>query len=59
MGSLSLWHWLVVGIVVVLLFGRGRSPRFMTDLADGIKNFRREARSIKSDAEIEGLDKRR
>lgn len=40
MGSFSLGHWLVVLAVVVLLFGAGRIPQLMGDMAKGIKAFR-------------------
>ena len=40
MGSFSIWHWLVVGILVLLLFGKGRFSDMMGDVAKGIKNFR-------------------
>jgi len=41
MGGLSLWHWLVVGIVVMLLFGKGRFSDMMGDVAKGIKSFKK------------------
>ncbi|MDB5662524.1 MAG: twin arginine translocase [Sphingomonas bacterium] len=41
MGGLSLWHWLVVGIVVLLLFGKGRFSDMMGDVAKGIKSFKK------------------
>ena len=40
MGGFSLTHWLVVGLVVVILFGAGKLPRLMGDLAKGIKTFK-------------------
>jgi sec-independent protein translocase protein TatA len=40
MGSLSIWHWLIVAVVVLLLFGRGKIPELMSDVAKGIKNFK-------------------
>ena len=40
MGSTSILHWLVVGLIVLLLFGRGRLPGLMADVAKGIKSFR-------------------
>lgn len=40
MGSFSIWHWLVVLVVVLLLFGAGKIPRLMGDLAHGIKAFK-------------------
>ena len=41
MGGLSLWHWLVVGVVVMLLFGKGRFSDMMGDVAKGIKSFKK------------------
>jgi sec-independent protein translocase protein TatA len=40
MGSLSIWHWIVVVVLIVLLFGRGKVSELMGDVAKGIKNFR-------------------
>jgi sec-independent protein translocase protein TatA len=41
MGGLSIWHWLVVGILVLLLFGKGRFSGMMGDVAEGIKSFKK------------------
>ncbi|WP_336296994.1 twin-arginine translocase TatA/TatE family subunit [Sphingosinicella microcystinivorans] len=41
MGGFSIWHWLIVGIVVILLFGKGRISDVMGDLAKGIKSFKK------------------
>ena len=41
MGSMSIWHWLVVGILVLLLFGKGRFSGMMGDVAEGIKSFKK------------------
>jgi sec-independent protein translocase protein TatA len=41
MGSLSIWHWLLVILVVVLLFGRGKISDLMGDMAKGIKSFKK------------------
>ena len=42
MGSLSIWHWLVVGAIVLLVFGgRGKISDMMGDVAKGIKAFKR------------------
>lgn len=40
MGSMSIWHWLVVAVIVLLLFGRGKIPELMSDVAKGIKSFK-------------------
>ena len=41
MGGLSIWHWLLVGVVVMLLFGKGRFSDLMGDVAKGIKSFKK------------------
>ena len=41
MGSFSIWHWIVVFLVVMLLFGRGRFSEMMGDVAKGIKAFKK------------------
>lgn len=40
MGGLSLWHWIIVLLVVVLLFGRGRISDVMGDFGKGVKSFK-------------------
>ena len=40
MGGFSLWHWVIVLIVVLLLFGRGRVSEIMGDFGKGIKSFK-------------------
>ena len=41
MGSFSMWHWLILIMVVALLFGgRGKISGLMGDLAQGVRNFR-------------------
>jgi sec-independent protein translocase protein TatA len=41
MGGFSVWHWVVVGILVLLLFGKGRFSDMMGDVAKGIKSFKK------------------
>ena len=41
MGSMSIWHWIVVIAVVLLLFGRGKISDLMGDVAQGIKSFKK------------------
>ena len=41
MGELSIWHWLIVLIVVMLLFGTGKVSTLMGDVAKGIKSFKK------------------
>lgn len=41
MGSFSLVHWVILLIVVMLLFGRGRVSDLMGDFAKGINSFKK------------------
>jgi sec-independent protein translocase protein TatA len=41
MGATSWIHWVVVGVVILLLFGRGRFSGMMEDVAKGIKSFKK------------------
>jgi len=37
----SIWQLLIVLVIVLLLFGRGKIPQLMGDLAKGIKSFKK------------------
>jgi sec-independent protein translocase protein TatA len=41
MGGLSIWHWALVIVVIMLLFGRGKISDLMGDVAKGIKSFKK------------------
>ena len=41
MGGLSIWHWIIVIAVVLLLFGRGKISELMGDVAQGIRAFKK------------------
>ena len=41
MGTFSAWHWIIVLVIVLLLFGRGKIPELMGDVAKGIKSFKK------------------
>lgn len=51
MGITGWWQWVIVLVIVLLLFGRGKIPELMGDVAKGIKNFKKgmadEAESAK------------
>lgn len=43
MGSLSIWHWLIVLAVVLILFGGGgKLSRLMGDFGKGLKSFKKQ-----------------
>ena len=47
MGTFSIWHWLVVLVVVLILFGgRGKISQIMGDFGKGLKSFKK---SMKED----------
>lgn len=39
-GAISLWHWIVVVLVIILLFGRGMISSTMEDVAKGLKKLK-------------------
>ena len=41
MVGISIWHWIIVIAVVLLLFGRGKISELMGDVAQGIKAFKK------------------
>lgn len=41
MGGLSLWHWLIVLVIVVLVFGTKRLKNVGQDLGDAVKGFKK------------------
>ncbi|KPF97674.1 preprotein translocase subunit TatA [Rhodopseudomonas sp. AAP120] len=51
MGSLSIWHWIVVIAIVLLLFGRGKISDLMGDVAQGIKSFKKGLQDDEKTAE--------
>lgn len=51
MGSLSIWHWIVVVAVILLLFGRGKISDLMGDVAQGIKAFKKGMKDDENTAE--------
>jgi sec-independent protein translocase protein TatA len=40
MGELSIYHWLIVALIVVLLFGGRRIPDLLRGMGEGIKSFK-------------------
>ena len=50
MGSFSIWHWLVVLLVILLLFGGNKISGLMGDLAKGIKSFKQNIKEDEKDA---------
>ena len=54
MGTFSVWHWLIVLVVVLVLFGGGgKIPRLMKDMGKGINAFKKGRKEEKGDDEAE------
>ena len=52
MGSFSIWHWLIVLAVVLVLFGGGgKVSRLMGDFGKGLKNFKKSMKEDESEPE--------
>jgi len=61
MGSFSIWHWLIVGAVLLLVFGgRGKISDMMGDVAKGIKAFKKgmsdDEDTAKADGPVKSID---
>ncbi|MCX7337481.1 MAG: twin-arginine translocase TatA/TatE family subunit [Pelagibacterales bacterium] len=55
--GLSFWHIIIVVIVVVLLFGRGKISDLMGDVAKGIKSFKKGMSDDQSSDNKDSKDK--
>ncbi|TKB20440.1 MAG: twin-arginine translocase TatA/TatE family subunit [Mesorhizobium sp.] len=44
MGLVSTWHWVIVGLILILMFGRGMFSRLLGDIGIGIGAFKRTLR---------------
>ena len=59
MGTFSIWHWLIVLVVVLILFGGGgKIPKLMRDMGQGINAFKKGLKEedkvkVKADTEAE------
>ncbi len=56
MGTMSIWHWVILLLIVVLLFGSGKISAIMTDVAKGIKSFKKGMAEDDEPAAAKGID---
>jgi len=54
MGGIGIWQIVIVGVIVVLLFGRGKISELMGDVAKGIKSFKKGMAEEDTAAEEQG-----
>ena len=50
MGSFSIWHWLIVLLIIVLVFGTKKLKNIGSDLGGAVKGFKDGMRDGSSDA---------
>lgn len=53
MGSFSIWHWLVVLLIVVLVFGTKKLRNIGSDVGGAVKNFKDSMKDEKASAQID------
>lgn len=51
MGEFSVWHWLIVAGVVMLLFGANKLPQLARSLGQSARVFKAETRGLQEDEE--------
>ncbi len=58
MGTFSIWHWLIVLVVVLVLFGGGgKIPKLMRDMGLGINAFKKGLKEeAKKDKDLDDSD---
>jgi sec-independent protein translocase protein TatA len=66
MGGFSIWHWLVVLLIVALIFGTSRLRNIGQDLGEALKGFRKgmqdpdqQAQQLKADPPIQGTNEQK
>ncbi|EJB51986.1 twin-arginine translocase TatA/TatE family subunit [Helicobacter pylori] len=52
-GFTSIWHWVIVLLVIVLLFGAKKIPELAKGLGSGIKNFKKAVKDDEEEAKNE------
>ncbi|OBI90257.1 Sec-independent protein translocase subunit TatA [Mycobacterium asiaticum] len=53
MGSLQPWHWLILAVVVIVLFGAKRLPDAARSLGKSLRIFKSEVRELQSENKSE------
>ena len=53
MGTMSIWHWLIVLVIILLVFGTKKLRNIGTDLGGAVRGFKEGVREGTEDAEKE------
>lgn len=54
MGALSVWHWIIIILVIVLLFGAKKIPELAKGLGQGLKEFKKASKEDDKEVAKEG-----
>ena len=49
MGAVKLWHWIVIIVLLVILFGADKLPDFASNLGRSLKVFKKEVKELRED----------
>jgi len=52
MGSLSIWHWLIVLLIVVVVFGTKKLKGMGQDLGEAVKSFKSAVNETPTDKQL-------
>jgi sec-independent protein translocase protein TatA len=55
-GSLSPWHWAIIAILVVVLFGAKKLPDAARSLGKSMRIFKSEMREMQSEGKSDAID---
>jgi sec-independent protein translocase protein TatA len=58
MGQIGIWQIVIVAVVVVLLFGRGKISELMGDVAKGINSFKKGLKDDETDTAAKTIDQK-
>ena len=58
MGSFSIWHWLLVLLIIVLIFGTRKLKDLGKDLGEAVRNFKHAISDEKKVDDTKGADKK-
>ena len=56
MGSLSPWHWAIIAILVIVLFGAKKLPDAARSLGKSMRIFKSEMREMQSEGKSDAID---
>jgi len=56
-GVTSIWHWLIVLVIVLVIFGPGKLPQIGEGLGKGIRNFKKAVDEGGNEIEVEKREK--